>query len=138
MIVQSWITEQETIEALNVLPPSPASYARFLEKSLKATRPSGPSHMWSTVIRDWVQSVSRNQNTAQERFRRNYLATAPIAESLPRESGGPWILPETISWDEAFPITTAMSSAHLRRFVDAWLDTGRDANGAESPVGRDL
>jgi hypothetical protein len=138
MIVQSWITEQETIEALNVLPPSPASYARFLEKFLKATRPSGHSHIWSTVIRDWVQSVSRNQNTPQERFRRNYLATAPIAESLPRESGEPWIFPETISWEEAFPITTAMSSAHLRRFVDAWLDTGRDANGAESPVGRDL
>lgn len=49
-----------------------------------------------------------------------------------------WKLPETISRQESYPFRDALMSAHLRDYVDAWLETGRHADGSEWPGQRNL
>ena len=39
---------------------------------------------------------------------------------------------------ESMPIRVALTSAHLRVYVDEWLQTGRHADGSEWPGQRDL
>jgi hypothetical protein len=137
MNVRNWITEEAIKAALNVVPPSASSYARFLEKLLAAT-PAGRNDQGLALVRDWVASVNRTIKTREAAFLRNYLSMAPSIVSLsPVQSEG-WTLPETISRRESMPFREALTSAHLRRHVDAWLETGRQPDGSESPSRRDL
>src|SRR5206468_1419463 len=45
---------------------------------------------------------------------------------------------ETISRLESMRFRAAITSAHLRAYVDAWLETGRRGDGRELPAQRNL
>jgi len=138
MVIRSLIGEEVVEAALNVLPPDPSSYGRFLEKLLEGIgRPDKPSDQTS-FLPAWVDSANRSVRTRQAGFVLNYLAHAPtIPSQSPAQAQG-WQLPHTISRQESMPIRAALTSAHLRVYVDAWLDTGRLADGSESPRQRNL
>ena len=71
-------------------------------------------------------------------FLQNYLVTAPFLVLPPGPPGDGWRLPETISKKDSYPIRDALTSAHLRTYVDEWLNTARRPNGCESPKNRTL
>lgn len=95
MNVESYVSVEQIEKALNVEPPSPAAYDKFVEK-----------------------------------FRRG------LESYVPPEKG--WRLPDNISRKESEPMRAALISSHLRKLVDAWLETGRSSDGSESPQNRDL
>jgi hypothetical protein len=134
MIVRNWITEEEAQAALNVVPPGPSAYALFLQRFLEGTAPNRSSE----AVAEWVESANRMVRTLEDGFVLNYLVQAPVIHSTSPEHVHGWQLPKTISRRESRPIRAALTSAHLRTYVDAWLDTGRNADGSESPGKRDL
>ncbi len=137
MVIGNWITEEEVEAALNVVPPRPSSYVRFLEKLLEGIGPPDKSFDRSALLREWVDHANRSVRTRQAGFVLNYLANAPIIRP-PSPSQVPWRLPDKVSRQESVSMRTALTSAHLRQYVDAWLETGQNQDGSEWPTSRDL
>lgn len=145
MVIRNWFTEASIKAALNVVPPSPSSYARFLENFLEgipADKPSdtrqqpvGPA---DAFLREWADDTTRRIGNRQVGFLQNYLARAPTVQPKPEAHTHGWKLPETISRQESYPFRDALMSAHLRVYVDAWLQTGLHADGSEWPGQRNL
>jgi hypothetical protein len=148
--IQPYFSEDEALAALNVEPPGPASYGSFLKKYWRAAyvcyddewmiRDYRAGIIANVGLREFEEmaktSLGRGQGSV---FASNYLATATTLSNLglvARWRGSS--LPETISDQEGTLIAAALTSAYLRTFVDAWLETGRDANGTETPANRDL
>ena len=131
MEISNWVTEHEVLAALNVIPPNPSSYARFLDKFLNGAIPDpsmdGQGH---APLREWESWESQRIKGRHEGFVLNYLTKAPFLR-LPPPSGQGWQLPPTISREESQPFRDALTSAHLRTYVDEWLDTGLRADGSE-------
>jgi hypothetical protein len=137
--VESYISEKEIRKSLNIKPPSPESYARFLEKFLNSAIPDPSLHKYRrAVLREWTEAANREVGSRQSGFVLNYLARAPSLELPPAPPGQGWQMPETFSLGESDPMRDALISSHLRRFVDPWLDTGRSADGKEFPGNRNL
>jgi hypothetical protein len=130
--VQDWLTEDQAIKALNVEQPSPSFYARFLQKYLKGTSPA-VSNEADEALREWEAAAKQEIGKPHMGFVRNYLAKAPTCSSPSLPPGKGWRLPDTISKEERRFISEGLVSAQLRRLVDAWLQTGLDPNGSESP-----
>jgi hypothetical protein len=137
MQINNWVTEDEILAALNVQPPLPSSYAQFLQKLLAETAADKPSDQSLAFLREWVDAANRDVGTPQARFLLNYLLYGPMIPH-PSPSQVSWQLPDTISRQESVPIRLALTSAHLRRYVDAWLETGRNRDGSEWPNRRNL
>jgi hypothetical protein len=79
-------------------------------------------------------NVEPPSRAVYDRFVEKYRSG--LESYVPPEKG--WRLPETISREESQPIRAPLISSHLRRFVDAWLETGRGSDGSESPINRNL
>ena len=79
-------------------------------------------------------NVEPPSQRSYDTFAEKYLAGAD-PDPLP---GGSWIMPKTISREERRLMSAALVSSDLRAAVDAWLDTGRNLDGAESPNRRDF
>src|SRR5579862_219531 len=109
--IQNWVTADEVIAVLNVEPPSPASYARFLQKYsdfVSADTASGTK----AFLREWV--ANQEVGNSDVGFRRNYLAKAPYLGSPFLPPGQRWSLPDSISRKESQEVGAALVSAHLR------------------------
>src|ERR1035437_3483871 len=112
MKINNWITQEEVIGALNIVPPSPSSYVRFLEKFVEALRVAEPSEtaFFRELFRDWGDAAGRRCPTSSQRFIQNYLAKAIyIRPELPPPGNG-WQLPATISRQESVPFRVALTS----------------------------
>lgn len=136
--VQNWVTEPEIITVLNREPPGPSAYVRFVEaywKGGNANARLATETDFCSDLRDWK---SRQSKIGRAAFTTNYLASAPYFKPPPATSKEGWRLPETISTEQGWLIGAALTSAHLRTLVDAWLETGRDSNGSEQPSLRNL
>lgn len=118
-----------------MVPPSPSSYAQFLRRLLDAMSSDEASYH---ALAEWVAGANERFGDQEEGFVLNYLAKAPIIRCPAREDGQGWQLPDTISRRKSMPMRAALTSAHLRSYVDAWLESGRNADGSESPAQRDL
>lgn len=134
--IENWVCEEEAIGALNVKPPEPSRYASFLRRYLQTSELANTSE--EAVIRDWETSMSAHFPNEGERFIGNYLWGAPYPSPPLSYPDGGWRLPVTIARRESRLISNALLSAHLRTYIDAWLDTGRDPSGSESPQNRTL
>lgn len=132
MRVVNFVTAEKVISALNVEPPNPSTYRQFLEK-YAAGALEAPVDV--SIIHEW-ESLQDRASRRRSWFISNYLVWAPtiVAPSLSTEEG--WRLPDTITREESLPIHAAFTSAHLRRLVDEWLDTGRCPDGGERPKDR--
>ena len=71
-----------------------------------------------------------------DRFLEKYVRGVK-RDAQPKPEHG-WRMPKSISREESQPMRAARVSEHLRRFVDAWLETGRNTDGYESPGNRDI
>ncbi len=146
MVIHNWITEETIKTVLNLAPPSPSSYARFLEKFLEGMHADKPSDAGQqrvgpadAILRQWADDATREiGETRQGGFLQNYLARAPTIHPPSQAHTHGWKLPETISRQESYPFRDPLMSAHLRVYVDAWLGTGRHADGSEWPGRRNL
>src|ERR1039458_119451 len=68
-----------------------------------------------------------------------YFATRYWAGTAPQAMPGQaWSMPETISEEEHRFMFKALTSSHLRGFVDEWLETGRKPDGSESEEYRSI
>jgi hypothetical protein len=131
LTIQNAVTEYEVIDLLNIEPPSPSSYAQFVERYWRAATPTKRYDVHpSVLLRDWADNAIAG-------FVRNYLATSPVFTPRVDAAGG-WGLPVTISREESRLMAAALVSAYLRTHVDDWLETGRNRDGSESPLRRDL
>jgi len=83
------------------------------------------------ALREW-----QDAQAGTDPFRSNYLAQAPFFEPPPGTPDRGWRLPDKITGSRF--IAEALVSAHLRSWVDGWLDTGRERNGSESSSWRNL
>src|SRR5262249_51089592 len=106
-------------------------YSRFLAKFCDSP------NQGILALQDWVQDANQRMKTPTDRFLANYLANAPTVSRASATSES-WRLPETISRPESVPFRVALTSARLRTYVDAWLETGRRADGSEWPAQRNL
>jgi hypothetical protein len=139
MEIANQVTSDEAIAILNVLLPSPPTYADFLEKlSIGITTDVPTNTERRAVIREWVGDVQRKVGNQREGFLQNYLLTAITLRPTPASAEQGWRLPGTVSRKESYPIREALTSAHLRRYVDQWLDTGRREDGSEEVETRDV
>ena len=118
---------QQVIAALNVKPPEPSFYVRFLEKV-------APSE--ASAVRSQLEVWLRRNTNQGALFVRNYLANAPYIQP-PSTQESRWRWPRETSREYKQIITTALVSSHLRILVDEWLDTGRNDEG-ESPGRRSI
>jgi hypothetical protein len=132
MVIRNWIKEEEIIASLNVVPPSPSSYIQFLENILGIDLEKS-TELGAAAFLNWRDRTNRVVRTPHAGFVLNYLYLAPTLN--PKER---WRLPDTISQEEAVTFSEALTSAHLRRYVDSWIDTGQHPDGSESPEERDL
>jgi hypothetical protein len=132
MIVRSTITVDEVLAALNAVPPTPSDYARFLSKF------SDSPDREMSALQEWVDEANQRMKTPEVRFQLNYLANPPIITPSSPAINKYWRLPETISRHEAAPFRVALTSARLRTYVDAWLETGRHSDRSELPAQRNL
>jgi hypothetical protein len=135
--IKSWFVEDEVLTALNLVPPKPSSYAAFLGKLSAATPDPPPKAKERAFLQKWVNS-QRIAEDPHVGFLRNYLSKALSLELPPAPPGEGWRLPKTVSGREAKIMREALTLAHLRTYVDAWLDTGRRADGSESVGERNL
>ena len=136
--MQNFVSESQAVEVLNLKPPSPSTYARFIQKFLKADNPEAPPRATArihSILMDWVD---REVESSGDTFTRNPLRFAPYFKPRASTAGRSWRLPANISRVESRPIGEALASAHLRILVDDWLNTGRDRDGAESPSQRNI
>jgi len=136
--IQNWVSESEVVKVLNVDPPSPSSYAQFVEAYWTAANPDAPPHVVAKVLallREWAERGVKNDGGT---FTRNPLAHSPYFKPHATTVGQGWRLPDTIPRAKSRSIGAALVSAHLRTLVDDWLDTGRDPTGAESPSQRSI
>jgi hypothetical protein len=134
MIIRTWITEKEVEAALNEVPPDPPSYARFLEKLLEGNGPPDKPSDWA-FLRTWVEDTSRIVRSPQAGFVLNYLVYAPFIQPVSSaQAHQGWQLPDAISLQESMPTRDALTSAHLRVYVDAWLDTSSFVVHAKATV----
>jgi hypothetical protein len=134
MKTDSSVTAEEVLRVLNVDPPSRSSYRGFLERYAVGAHLEAPADLIRSILE--LDSLETPQFGERSRFISNYLVREPtmVAPSLSSEEG--WRLPETITREESLPIGDALISAHLRRFLDEWLDTGRRPDGSEGPRDR--
>jgi hypothetical protein len=122
--------------ALNVYPPTPKAYAHFLTEYGEAVAHSPVSVLARELINDWANAEHNTSRRKKEAFVRNYLSTAPRPT---RSLNQTWQLPDTISREESQTFARALTSAHVRVYVDAWLDTGRSSeDGSECPAQRNI
>jgi hypothetical protein len=131
MEIRNWVTEDEGLAALNMVPPSPSRYARFLEKYSAGSGNAPPNVEGLATLRNWADATRQKVITPRAGYVLNYLANAPTLVPPSASPGRGWKVPPTISREKTRPIRTALTSAHLRTYVDAWLDTGRRADGSE-------
>jgi hypothetical protein len=82
--IQNAVTEDEIIDALNIMPPDPASYIRFLERYSKGVSPDVSPTVEAQVSEvnwEWLERVRRElyvgRPNVQSAFVLNYLARAP-------------------------------------------------------------
>lgn len=138
MNIRNFISAQEVIRVLNLEPPRPSSYVRFVEAYWKGTYPEASpaaAVQLSGILREWQDTEARLGAVS---FARNYLVQAPFFKPPPATPDKGWRLPGTISRKTSRLIADALVSAHLRSLVDGWLDTGRERNGSEWPSRRNI
>ena len=120
--------QTEIVRALNVQPPLPGIYVRFLGRVVPADTKTARS-----ALKSWVS----HQVEQGAFFKRNYLMRAPfISCASTLETGWKW--PKTMTSIEKKTIADALVSSRLRALVDVWLDTGWNQNVDESPEKRSL
>src|SRR5713226_1399440 len=113
--IHNWVGADAALGALNVVPPLPSSYARFLEKlSAGLTTDSPTIAVQRAGIREWQEFTQRGIANQREGFLQNYLAHALTLVLPPAPAGQGWRLPETVSDEESNLIGDALTSAHLR------------------------
>ena len=115
---------------LNVPPPAPSLYGPFVLRF----QPAESRKYAELLIRSWEEANSRFADV-QTGFVENYLLHAPRCVSPSNMSDHGWQLPPDLSSEEAHPFELALTSAHLRAYVDEWINTGLNADGSES-IGR--
>jgi hypothetical protein len=129
--LENRVTQKAALEALNTLPPMPDKYAEFLEKFAEIPKSSVPFELRSHALVNWRNQANQTVKFRHDGFLRNYLATAPSMGPPSPARGESWQLQATISRKESLSFRDALASAHLRKFVDEWLNTGRKADGSE-------
>jgi hypothetical protein len=127
------VSKERVLELLNVVPPDPSTYYRFVEKFLDER--SGPEAF--AMLKQTEQLARQNVQSRQVGFVTNYLANE-CKPSPPPQSVKGWQLPDTISRTEFYSFRDALTSAALRIYVDQWINTGRSPDGSESPKERKL
>jgi hypothetical protein len=138
MKMLSLVPADEVIRVLNLIPPKPASYVRFVEDYWRASYPEASSDaiaQFAAILGEWQAAEAHSRSPA---FTRNYLLRAPFFRPPAATPEHGWRLPGTVSRRRSRFIADALISAHLRSLVDGWLDTGRQREGSEWPTRRNI
>lgn len=139
MEISNSVTADEAIAALNVVPPRPSRCADFFERLSSSLTSDVPTKTeMHASFRRWMEDAQQKVDDGHDGFLQNYLLTLPTFRRPPTFEEPGWHMPGTVSRKESYPMRDALTSAHLRSYVDDWLDTGRRADGTEEVEKRDL
>ena len=138
MEILIWIAEGEIVQSLNFEPPNTKAYARFLGRFAQCQNSDVPTGTVRALLERWLGEINPQLSDRHECFLQNYLASARFLRPPAVPVGGRWNLPKAISREESQPFRAALTSAHLRHYVDEWLKTGLRRDGSEYVRERDL